>query len=57
MVAIGPGGVGTNVDEVDLESNHDWWAPVFMHLRFNQAQRKMCHSPKVGDGVKLKFTS
>ena len=28
---------------------------VFIHLCFKQAQPKMCHSPKVDDGVDIFF--
>ena len=57
MVVVGPGGVGTNVDEADIESKHDRWSPVTMHSRSKQAQRKMCHSPKNEDVFKKKNTS
>ena len=32
-----------------------WHKPDGQHLRFKQAQPKMCHSPKVEDGVENKF--
>ena len=35
----------------NLEKEHKVARLVQFHLRFKQAQPKMCHSPKVEDGV------
>ena len=39
-------------------SSFDSWGTavaVAVHLRFKHAQPKMCHSPKVDDGVEIYF--
>ena len=55
MVVVGLGGVGTKLNDVEIQNNHDRCAPATMHLRFTQTQPKMYHSLKFEDRVENRF--